>query len=107
MTGNWVEKPWVADQAVLKSKELTSQTLPCLTLTDFHEVSRAAGPKRHLPNPVKEGSPTIHPRTILKQTFLFLKCQFCGADPMTCQSAIIRSAFISPVALNVTLPLRS
>jgi hypothetical protein len=37
---NRLEKTWVADQAVLKSKELTSQALPCLTLTDFHEVSR-------------------------------------------------------------------
>ena len=36
-----VEKPWVANQGVLKSKELTS-ALPCLTLSDFHEISRAA-----------------------------------------------------------------
>jgi hypothetical protein len=37
----------MANQAVLKSKELTS-TLPFLTLSDFHEVSRAAGPKGQL-----------------------------------------------------------
>jgi hypothetical protein len=37
------ERPWVANQAVLKSKELTS-ALPCLTLSDFHEISRAARP---------------------------------------------------------------
>ena len=43
-----VEKPWVANQGVLKSKELTS-ALPCLTLSDFHEISRAAGPNGHLP----------------------------------------------------------
>jgi hypothetical protein len=29
---------------VLKSKELTSIGLTCLTLRDFHEVSRAGGP---------------------------------------------------------------
>ncbi len=44
---NRVEKPWVANQGVLKSKELTS-ALPCLTLSDFHEISWAAGPNGHL-----------------------------------------------------------
>jgi hypothetical protein len=38
---NGVEKNCVANQVVLKSKELASLTLTCLTLTDFHEVSRA------------------------------------------------------------------
>jgi hypothetical protein len=40
-----VEKPWVANQGMLKSKELIVISPPCLTLMDFHEVSRAAGPK--------------------------------------------------------------
>jgi len=44
LENHWLEKPWVANRGVLKSKELTSRALPCLTLRDFHEVSRAAGP---------------------------------------------------------------
>src|SRR5467141_2381837 len=40
---NRLEKPWVANQAVLKSKELTSRALPCLTLSDFHEVTFREG----------------------------------------------------------------
>jgi len=38
-------KTLVANKIVLKSKELTSIGLTCLTLRDFHEVSRAGGPK--------------------------------------------------------------
>jgi hypothetical protein len=34
-----VERPWVANQAVLKSKELTS-ALPCLTLSEHWPVIR-------------------------------------------------------------------
>jgi hypothetical protein len=38
---NGVDKTCVANQVVLKSKDLASLTLTCLMLTDFHEVSRA------------------------------------------------------------------
>jgi hypothetical protein len=52
-----VERLWVANRVVLKSKELTS-ALPCLTWSDFHEVSRAAGPKGQrwssLPQPLTQ-----------------------------------------------------
>src|SRR6267143_6288417 len=41
----WVEKPCSQNKIVLKSKELTSIALTCLTLRNFHEVSRAGGPK--------------------------------------------------------------
>jgi hypothetical protein len=40
-----VEKPYAANQDVLKSKELTSGAVSCLTLSDFHKVSRAGGPR--------------------------------------------------------------
>jgi len=39
-----VEKPWVANQGVMKSKELTSWALTYLTLSNIHEVSRVARP---------------------------------------------------------------
>jgi hypothetical protein len=38
-------KTLVANKIVLKSKELTSIALTCLTLPNFHEVSRAGGPE--------------------------------------------------------------
>jgi hypothetical protein len=38
-------KTLVANKIVLKSKELTSIALTCLALRNFHEVSRAGGPK--------------------------------------------------------------
>ena len=38
-------KTLFANKIVLKSKELTSIALTCLTLRNFHEVSRAGGPK--------------------------------------------------------------
>jgi hypothetical protein len=38
-------KTLVANKIVLKSKELTSTALACLTLRNFHEVSWAGGPK--------------------------------------------------------------
>jgi hypothetical protein len=38
-------KTLVANKIVLKSKELTSIARTCLMLRDFHEVSRAGGPK--------------------------------------------------------------
>jgi len=44
--GDQGRKTLVANKIVLKSKELTSIALTCLTLRDFHEVSRAGGPIR-------------------------------------------------------------
>jgi hypothetical protein len=49
-----VEKPWVANQAILKSKELASLALTCLPFSDFHELSRAGGPKRQIGLPLVE-----------------------------------------------------